>query len=290
MSKSKKNNKIKSQKRPEKFHYFHDCVSVLRKSVYMIVRGIETEVEKKKMINWQTLGTGFLVAPNRMVTASHVIDSSGNGGKNHEDGNKYYLVRRDDIDSFHFHIFEPKINDDIFLYPDKDLAVIYLNDNFYQEGDKIFVDKNEFIRVSQDLQPIGKEIGILGYPLCQLTFENSDLSKPKIGDVLLRTDKGVINCKYKTSDIDFHYEFTLSFNPGNSGGPIFDVRNGRLISIVKGYKAIPINNKEVIIPEEKRKDLKEYSEKSFIETLHVNYSLGFSSVSFLDIFKKHNII
>lgn len=288
MSKSKKNNKTK--KRPEKFHHFHDCVSVLRESVYMIVRGVEKEVEGKKMINWQTLGTGFLVAPNKMITASHVIDSLENGGTKHEDGNKYYLVRRDDIESFHFYIFEPKINKEIFLYPDKDLAIIYLNDNFYQDGNKIFVDKNNFIRVSQDLQPIGKEIGILGYPLCQLNFENSDLSKPLIGNILLRTDKGVINCRYKTSEADFHYEFTLSFNPGNSGGPIFDIRSGRLVSIVKGYKAIPISNKEIIIPEEKRKNLKEYSQGSFIETLHANYSLGFSTFSFVEIFKKHGIL
>jgi hypothetical protein len=40
----------------------------------MISRGREVEVDGKKLINWTTLGSGFVAAPNRFLTAAHVIN------------------------------------------------------------------------------------------------------------------------------------------------------------------------------------------------------------------------
>jgi len=296
MSKKKKKKKNKPshsvRRRPEKFNNFSECLKWIKKSVYVVVRGKNIEINGQQAVNWVTLGTGFIVAPNRFVTASHVINNQKSDNKNnqHQDGDKYYLLRHDDEGAFHYHIFEPKINKEIFLYSDIDLAILYLNDEFYQSGDKVFADKNEFIRVSKDFCPIGSQIGVLGYPLSQLKFENADLAKPLIGNILLRTDLGVINCRYQQSEDKYCYEFTLAFNPGNSGGPIFDVKTGRLLSIVKGYKSIPINNRELIIPPERLKELKKYKEESFIETIHATYSLGFATPTFLSIFREHGII
>ena len=294
---SKKNRKKKKYqgpkppKRPENFHSFSECVKWLKKSVYIIVRGRKIKIDEKDSIKWITLGSGFVAAPNRFITAAHVINDSEKGKlAQHQDGDKYYILKHDDDNHWHALIRELKINKEIFLYPKQDIAIIYLDNEFYQAGDRIFADRNDYIRTSKDFSPIGSEVGVLGYPLCKLEFEEKDINKPKIGNILLRVDQGVVNCRYKTSETNYLYEFTLAFNPGNSGGPIFDVKTGRVISIVRGSKSIRIGEKEVLISEEGAKQLKVYKEKAFIETLNANYSFGFATPTFLEIFKQHNII
>jgi hypothetical protein len=290
---NKKIKKTKTPKRPEKFRDFSECLHWIKKSVYMIVRGRKTIIDNQEAINWITLGTGFVAAPHRMITASHVINDPTKGELlQHQDGDKYYVIKHDDLDNWHFRIFEPKLNQEIFLYPDIDLGIIYLDEGFYALDGKVFMDKNDFIRISKDNYPIGSDIGVLGYPLCALQFENRDLSKPKIGDIILRADKGVINARYRKSENIANYEFTLSFNPGNSGGPIFDIKSGRLVSIVHGFRSTRINMKESILTEEELKNLalKDYKEKSFIEALHANYSMGYSSSSFVEKLKDHKIL
>lgn len=294
---SKKNRKNKKYqgselpKRPENFHSFSECVKWLKKSVYVVVRGRKVNVDGNEGINWITLGSGFVAAPNRFVTAAHVINDPEKGElAQHQDGDKYYLLKHDDENNWHYRIFEPKVGKEIFIYPNIDLAIIYLDNEFYQVGDKIFADRNDFIRISKEFLPIGSEVGVLGYPLCKLEFQERDLSKPLIGNILLRADQGVVNCRYQTSAKDFLYEFTLAFNPGNSGGPIFDTKTGKVVSIVKGYKVLRINERENIISDEGAKQLKVYKEKAFIETLNATYSFGFATPTFLEVFKKHNII
>ncbi len=295
MSKKKKRNKKyqgpKLPKRPENFHSFSECVKWLKKSVYIVVRGRKTKIGEQESINWITLGSGFIAAPNRYVTAAHVINDTGKGDlAQHQDGDKYYLLKHDDENNWHCRIFEPKLNKEIFTYPDIDLAIIYLDDEFYQVGEKIFADRNDFIRISKDFLPIGSEVGVLGYPLCKLEFQERNINKPLIGNILLRTDQGVVNCRYQTSQTNYLYEFTLAFNPGNSGGPIFDAKTGKVVSLVHGFKSIRIVERENPISDEGAKLLKIYKEKAYIETLNANYSLGFATPTFLDVFKKHNIV
>jgi len=47
--------------------------------------------------------------------------------------------------------------------------------------------KTNFIRISKDFLPIGSDVGVLGYPLCELAFDSKDIYKPKVGDIKLRT-------------------------------------------------------------------------------------------------------
>lgn len=281
----------KPLKRPDNFHSFAECVKWLKKSVYLVVRGRKTKIGEQESINWITLGSGFIAAPNRYITAAHVINDPAKGElAQHQAGDKYYLLQHDDDNNWHYSIFEPKLDKDIFIYPDIDLAVIYLDEKFYRDGDHIFADRNDFIRISKEFLPIGSEVGVLGYPLCKLKFQERNINKPLIGNILLRTDQGVVNCRYQTPDTNYLYEFTLAFNPGNSGGPIFDIKTGKIVSIVNGFKSIRISERENVISEEGAKRLKVYKEKAFIETLDASYSLGFATPTFLEIFKKHNII
>jgi hypothetical protein len=177
------------------------------------------------------------------------------------------------------------------LYPDIDLSILYLEEGFYESNGKKFADKNDFIRVSTDHYPIGTDVGVIGYPLCKLDFEQLDVSKPKMGNILMRADKGVINCKYNRSLTISNYEFTMSFNPGNSGGPIFDIKSGKLVSVVHGFKSVRTNIIEITLSDDEIKALKiqDSKNKTFIETQSANYSIGYTSASFIDVCKEHNI-
>ena len=282
---------FKDSQKPSVFNDFVTCTKWLKRSVYLIVRGRKENIDGKEICNWITLGSGFVAAPNRMITDAHVINDPQKGElMQHKEGDLYYLLQHDDDDNSHGCIFEPKLDSEIFLYPDFDLGIIYLDENFYKAGEKVSVDRNDFIRISSKTLPIGSEIGVLGYPLCKLEFEDQNLSKPKIENVIMHVDKGIVNRKYQIPKTTWIYEFMIPFNSGSSGGPIFDVRTGEAISLVKGFKPIRISQKEVPISEEETKQLKIYKERAYIETLYTKYSLGIAIPSFWEILKKHEIV
>lgn len=290
----KKHNKNKMPKRPTHFGTPVECVRWIKKSVYLIARGRALNPEKPDQLEWFTIGTGCIVSPNRMITAAHVINDikDTNELKQHKQGDKYYLIKCDDEGNWHYRFFTPELDKSLFVYSEIDLAVLYLEEEFYQDGDKIYALKDDYIRIDQKFRMIGTEIAVLGYPLCKLDFNDSDVNKPKLGNILIRIDSGVINSRYLIANNIYRYEFTIAFNPGNSGGPIFDWRTGQLLSIVHGFKAVPINMSEHILSEKEKKsaDIKEYTEKSFVDVVHANYSVGYATPSFVGTFKLHGII
>ena len=291
---NKKYNPNKAPKRPNNFGTVVECVRWMKKSVYMIARARALNLEKPGELKFVTIGTGFVVAPNRMITAAHVINDIKSKQELglHKEGDMYYLIKCDDEGKWHYRFFTLELNKSLFVYPDVDLAVIYLDEEFYQQGEQIYQFKEDYIRIDQKFRMIGTEIAVLGYPLCNLDFIDSDTSKPQLGGILLRVDTGVINSRYKIKDDVYRYEFTIAFNPGNSGGPIFDWRTGQLLSIVHGYRAIPINMSEHTLSDVEKAsiDIKHYTETSFIDVVHANYSVGFATPSFVEIFRKHRII
>lgn len=292
---SNKNVYIKKlPKRPKNFGTPYECILWIKKSVYLIARGRVLDSTKPNEIKWFTIGTGFVVAPNRMVTAAHVINDikSEDEFKKHKAGDKYYLIKCDDEGKWHYRFFTPELDKSLFVYPEVDLSIIYLEEEFYHDEEKIFAVKDDYVRVDQKFRMIGTEIAVLGYPLCKLDFIDKDVNKPQLGNILLRADTGVINCRYALKENIYRYEFTIAFNPGNSGGPIFDWRTGQLLSIVHGYRAIPINISEKTLSEEEKKtmDIKQYTEPSYIDIVHANYSVGFATPSFVEIFKNHQIL
>lgn len=286
MSKKKRQNK---KIRPTSFRNYQEAVSWLKKSVYFIARGRKFLKEGKESIHWIAIGTGFLAGDSRMVTAAHVINNpnSKNPLAQHKDGDLYYLIKHDENHDTHWSILSNlKLKKTLFVIPDIDLAVLYLDDSFYADKEKIFLDrKKDIIPISLKKYPIGTEIGVLGYPLVKLEFDNHDVHKPLIGDILLRTDKGVINCRYDTPDNKMLYEFTLNFNPGNSGGPIFHTVNGFAISIVHGFKDLLIDSREVKLPFKP----KHYKGDYFINSLSTRYSMGISTISMAEVLKNHGI-
>jgi V8-like Glu-specific endopeptidase len=282
-------------KRPTNFNTPAECIKWIKKSVYLIARGRVLDSKHPEQISWVTIGTGCVVAPNRMLTSAHVINDpkvSSNELNQHKSGDIYYLVKHDDEDIWHTTLLKLDIDRDLFLYPKIDLAIIYLEESFYQISEKIFCLKDDYIRVDNNFKVIGTEIAVLGYPISQLTFQDSDITKPHIGNILLRVDTGVINSRYRISNDVSLYEFTVAFNPGNSGGPIFDYRTGKLISIVRGYKQTPITMKEHLLSDVERQiaGIKKYQQDSFIDITYATYSMGYTTPSFLDVLKTHNTV
>ena len=257
------------QKQSELFETPVESISQIKKVVYLIARGRVIDATKPTEMKFFTIGTGCIVAPNRMITAAHVINDTTNADKlkHHLDGDKYYLIKCDDEGNWHYRFFMPKLDESLFIFPEVDLAIIYLEEEFYRNGAQVFLDKNDYIRIDHNFKKIGTEVAVLGYPLCSLDFINADLSKPQLGSVRLRVDTGVVNSRYQASVDKYLYEFTIAFNPGNSGGPIFDWRSGKLLSIVHGYRALPINMSERTLTDEMKKNIgvKQYSENAYIE-------------------------
>ena len=280
-TKKKLSKRQKTRVRPEQFQTFAECVRWNKKSVYLIARGRKI-VDKTE---WTTLGSGFLAKPNKLVTASHVINDPTKKDPKmlHKEGDAYYLLRKDDENNIHLHVYPYALNKSIFIYPAEDIAIFHLEDSFYKLKGQVFARKEEYIPISKGFCAIGTEIGILGYPISALRFENGDFNRPIIGNILLRTDQGVVNCRYQAERV-FAYQFTLSFNPGNSGGPIFDSKTGRVVSIVKGFNTILLmdKNKEIAGQGENPPVIPGHA--------HATYSVGFATPTFLDIFKKHGIL
>ncbi len=75
-------------KRPENFNSPVECIQLIKKSVYLIARGRLLDPNKPNQINWFTIGTGCVVAPNRMITAAHVLnaENSKNDLEKHKHG------------------------------------------------------------------------------------------------------------------------------------------------------------------------------------------------------------
>lgn len=287
-------NQIMKQIKPHKFNDFAACVGWVKKSVYLIVRGRPLTVENKIYYQWKTLGSGFIAAPYRLLTASHVIDNPEikDDSAHHKEGDIYYLLRNDGDDYAHWRMFKRTLNQDLFLYPEIDLAVMYLDEEFYQSGKDTGLTKNHYLAIDEKFLPLGSSVGVIGYPLAELLFADQDITKPLAGNIFLRTDTGVINTRYKTQQGPLVYEFTMMFNPGNSGGPIFNPKTCQAISLVKGYRSVPIKTEEKIISDEGAKQLKIYKEKAYIEVTHSAYSVGYATAtpSIIDAFKRHNII
>lgn len=285
--KKKKKYKVKTLK-PKSFSSYAECVRWLKKSVYFIARGRKV---KEDEINWLSIGTGFLAGNGRMVTAAHVINNPQSEMKmgKHEDGDIYYFIKNDNHNNIHWSIIPTFIiNKTLFVEPEIDFAVFYLDDSFYEDEKQVFVNREkDIIPVSLKIYDIGTDIGILGYPLVKLDFEGKDLAKPLLGDILLRTDKGVINCHYNIKEKQPLYEFTLNFNPGNSGGPIFNTVNGYAISIVHGFRDIPIGQEEIKVDETKR--FGNYKNDYFINSISTRYSTGISTSCMKEVLEKHGI-
>jgi len=284
----KKRKKTKIQNRPEQqalfelpnsFSSFADLAQFASSSVYIIAR-IRQEGESTRIT---TLGTGFLAGEHRMVTCDHVMNSEGS---EHHDDDIYLLAQRNHPE-WHRSFVRLKSGEDLFLNPENDSAILYLPDSFYyDESGNMIKDPKIHLRLSRAPSRLASDVGVLGYPMQQLLFQD-DGSDVNIETMILRADKGVVNATYKDSNDITMTEFTMGFNPGNSGGPILDIMTGNVIAIVHGYQSLPIRAKVEHIP----LDMIDGGTKDedVVSVVRALYSLGVSSVNLLGYENSHGL-
>lgn len=254
-----------------KISRFAEVVASAKGSVYVIAR-----IRGNNII---TLGTGFVTAPYRFITCDHVFN---NDRQQHQDGDAYLLIQKDEFANFHRFIITPEKDKSLFCYPKKDVAVLYLPEDFYTSGKK---SSDTHLTLSKKIRPLGTGVGVLGYPMARIlvTPDGSDI---EMGAVALRVDNGALNTGYMGQDGLVINEFTMAFNPGNSGGPIIDLSTGEVIAIVKAYNSMVLKFVREQVPSEQQQAVGETEVASTIRTL---YSLGVCSTNLLDVEKAHNL-
>lgn len=270
---------------PQKFNNFHDNAQWAKQSVYFIARLRPTGKEGEFKV--LSLGTGFIAARGRFLTCAHVVSNpkSKDPMGAHKDGDKYVLVRRVDGGDTHVSAqISAELNMQLFIYPECDLAVLYLPESFYKrDKNSYFVHPDQKLKITTSTRGIGASVGVLGYPLqTLLPDENGALN---VQGVMIRADMGIVNIRYNNNSIET-YEFTIAFNQGNSGGPIIDAKTGHVVGIVHASRTHVSGIHDMDINEAQKKD---WGVEELRIPIAATYSIGIATSNFADIFKQHQI-
>ncbi len=242
---------------------FEEVVRDLRYAIFAVVRCRPIGGDQ---FNATSLGSGFFVAPQIFVTCHHVINGVANP---HQDGDHYQLVCSRDEAGGLFHTLQNVIlNREVFLFPDVDLALLL------GRG----IRDQAFVSLDYSTWPVGKEIGVAGYPIPRLIVAEGQL---RYDGLLFRVAKGVITSTYVTNlqtdqavilERAPVIEVNFLFVPGNSGGPVFDAETGRVGGFVHGYTATKI--RERIEHVTLLQDLPEGITGQYVENLNALYSVA----------------
>lgn len=211
------------------------------------------------------LGSGFFVSSQVFVTCWHVIDQPASP---HQTGDLYRLVNNLDGTNGIVHEINGGVGTDIHLYPDQDFAILISQSKKDQA----------YLPISYADIPVGREIGVAGYPLAQLSADSA--GNLTLGGVVYRVARGVATAFYKT-DLDTGdghpqtnrpiVEVNFLFVPGNSGGPIFDARTARVVAYVKGFRTHKIADRSeqcTLIP------IPAGLQQNYLAAVHAVYSIG----------------
>ena len=211
---------------PSKRRDFQAVVSDVRHAVFSVHRW---RPAANGLYDITALGSGFFVSSGVFITCRHVVDGPASP---HQDGDLYRLANNLDGMNGIIHEVNGGIDKDIYLYPEKDLAILLSKSKTDQA----------YLPISYADIPVGKSIGVAGYPLARIV--NDPSGNVTLAGVVFRVAEGVANAVNKT-DMDFNdgyplkdttiIEVNFMFVPGNSGGPIFDRETGRVLGYVKGF-------------------------------------------------------
>lgn len=154
------------------------------------IRNIHNEKDSKETMHYGA--TGFMITKNGyVVTNYHVITGA---------------------DSVHLqnHKGESFQADIVFTNPEKDLAILHINDSTFRSSKNI---PYTFKRHDSDM---GEDVYTIGFPRDEAVYGQGYLSSSTgyAGDTLA-------------------YQISIPVNPGNSGGPLLD-KEGNVIGIISG--------------------------------------------------------
>lgn len=212
---------------------FEEVVRDVRHTVFSVIRLRPTATPN--VYDALVLGSGFFVSPTVFLTCYHVVNPTT---QPHQDGDSYRFVSNPGGNNA-----SPVIHDlanvtsgtNLYLHQDADLALFQ-----FQPG-----IARPFVALEYGATPEGRDIGVAGYPLGAVSNIDGIQAYKQL---TFRVAKGVVNACY---EVDWTDEFgTLNglpvievnfmFLPGNSGGPVFDARTGRVAGFVKGFNYVKI--------------------------------------------------
>jgi hypothetical protein len=152
------------------------------------------------------MGTGFIVSSDGyIITNAHVVANNNPVGK-------LKIIYQNKLE------YEVDI---IRLDFDYDLALLKISNKISFENFLSLSDENEITD--------GMEANFIGYPLLE-DFQKQNISlKASISRGLINKKEQPTNISKKTMDI---YEISTEANPGNSGGPLYNPKSGKVIGIV----------------------------------------------------------
>ena len=211
-----------------------DMVSLVKQKQAPIFRSREntdfpynpiTKKNKSKFIGERT-GTGFLISDQGyIITNFHVIDGTKDITISGVNGNKKSILSASVV-----------LKDET-----NDLAILKLDDEL-KLGQVPF-------SIKPDLSDVGENVFVLGYPL--LTSMGTDI----------KLTNGVISSKSGFEGNINSYQLSVPVQPGNSGGPVFDM-NGHLVAIINA-KHSEAENASYAIKVKYLRDLVESMDKKF---------------------------
>ena len=237
---------------------FHEIVFDMRHVVFSVIR--ERILPGGK--GARALGTGFFVAQDIFITCDHVMNAANDP---HQDGDSYILVANLTGKSGKLYtISNPKIGQEITLFPNLDLAVLRVATS---------ADDQPFVALEYGNVYEGEDIGVVGYPIPELRVVNGNMT---LDGVLYRAARGCITGLYTGNDGPLlnapFIEVNFLFVPGNSGGPVFSADTGRVMGFVRAFRTVKI--KESVATATLIPQLPLGLGNQYIESLNAIYSVA----------------
>ncbi len=205
---------------------FHEIVADYRHVVCSVIR----QRALQGGTGAKALGTGFFVARDIFITCDHVMNDPNDP---HQQGDSYALVANLSGGSGKIHLLQNlQIGQEISLFPNLDLAVLRIP-NTPQDQPYASLEYGEVYE--------GQGIGVVGYPLPVLQVVNGNLL---FNSLIYRAARGSVTGRYIANDGALqnvpYIEVNFLFVPGNSGGPVFSEKTGRVLGFVRAYQATKI--------------------------------------------------
>lgn len=243
---------------------FEEVVRDLRHAVVAVIRNRPIG---NNQFQATSLGSGFFVSPEVLVTCAHVLNPVS---ARHSDGDFYLLVRRTDATAAQVYAIPAvKDGDQLHLFPECDLGILVARG--IQNQAYVALDYNDWA--------VGKDIGVAGYPLPRLTAANNQLA---YDGLIFRVAKGIVTSTFDTAlntengtlpNVSV-IEVNFLFVPGNSGGPVFDVSTGRVGGFVDCYTTTKIRERVEQVNPQLISSLPQGLGTSYIENVNALYSLA----------------
>jgi len=208
---------------------FHEIISDFRHVVCSVIRERKMPVG----IGAKALGTGFFVARDIFITCDHVMNSPNDP---HQVGDSYVLVANlTGASGKMYRIPTPQLGQQVTLFPNLDLAVLKVP-NTPPEQPYAALEYGDVYE--------GEAIGVVGYPIPELQVVNGNIT---FRAVIYRAATGSVTARFAANDGPLqnvpYIEVNFLFVPGNSGGPVFLAKTGRVIGFVRAYRAVKIRER-----------------------------------------------